>query len=1395
MKVALLSKNKVCFTDGSITPPSHTDTLYSPWERCNTMVLSWIHKSISDTILQSVLWIDNAFEVWSDLKDRFSQGDIFPISDLQEDIFRLRQGDSTVSEYFTKLKGLWDELEMFNPVPTCTCSIPCSCGVVQKIRKYRDQDYLIRFLKGLTEQYATVRSQIMLLDPLPTVNKAFSLVTQQERQFHSIIPSSTDVQTFNTTGVLPTHPSANWAQKNFNKGKGRGNKNQISNAGKGNSTNRLCTHCGKTNHTIDSCFYLHGFPPGYKTKTDKSINTITSGQNLPSTVTSQPSTDFNKSFTREQYEGILTLLHQQLPSSSTPNSSLAHAAILNTDSMTQGRFGSHWLIDTGATDHITYNLKNFTSYHNITPIPITMPNGTHTLANISGTVHLSSSLILFDVLYVPSFTVNLISVTKLTSNLNCFLVFHNNSCSITQMPTNRMIGIAKQQAGLFILAPLQIPSTTCQAQANMQHVSPVIWHNRFGHLSHSTFKTLSEQFPCISSSYISPCDVCHYARQKRLPYISSTSSSNKIFDLLHVDIWGSYSTSSVHDHKYFLTMVDDFSRFTWLILMKSKGEARQHLKNFIHFIDTQFSTKLKTIRTDNGLEFSMNDFYQSKGILHQTTCVETPQQNGIVERKHQHIMNVARALFFQAKIPSQLWCYAVTHSTHIINRLPSPLLKQKTPYELLYKTPPSFVNLKVFGCLAYASTLMVQRTKFSSRARKTIFLGYKGGTKGYLLYDLHSKEIFLSRNVTFYEDVFPLHSSNQDSIKHSSSSIPQPCFLSNEPVLPLITNSEPPNTATTSDHNNTSEPPDTTFSSSPISNSLPVRHSSRTHHKPHYLQDYHCSLSTKSHNSHIEQTTPTYSLSSVLTYDHCSPHYRNFCLNISSFSDPNTYAQASKHECWNKAMKKELLALEYNNTWDIVTLPPGKKPVGCKWVYKTKLKADGSLERHKARLVAKGFNQMEGVDYFDTYSPVAKITTIRVLLTIAAAKGWFLEQLDVNNAFLHGDLHEEVYMSLPPGSSSTLSNPVCKLKKSIYGLKQASKQWYSKLSTALYSLGYKQSTSDHSLFIKTEGSAFTTILVYVDDIVLAGNCTSEFLSVKKYLHKQFQIKDLGPLRFFLGLEISRSKDGIIINQRKYALELLSDCGFLASKPASTPMDPSLKLRADQGSPFPDPSSFRRLIGRLLYLTTTHPDICFAVQQLSQFVSKPMDTHYIAATRILRYIKQAPGTGLFFPSNSDLKTCGFADSDWACCLDSRRSITGYCLFIGPSLVSWKVKKQPTVSRSSCEAEYRALASLTCEIQWLHYLLTDLKVFSSTPTNVYCDSKSAIYLAHNPSFHERTKHIDLDCHVIREKIEKGLIHLLPVPSSAQLADFFTKALHPSYFKPFLSKFGLQNIYSPT
>ncbi|XP_028098765.1 uncharacterized protein LOC114298404 [Camellia sinensis] len=327
---------------------------------------------------------------------------------------------------------------------------------------------------------------------------------------------------------------------------------------------------------------------------------------------------------------------------------------------------------------------------------------------------------------------------------------------------------------------------------------------------------------------------------------------------------------------------------------------------------------------------------------------------------------------------------------------------------------------------------------------------------------------------------------------------------------------------------------------------------------------------------------------------------------------------------------------------------------------------------------------------------------------------------------------------------------VCRLNKALYGLKQASCNWFSKFSYAIQKASFTQSKADYSLFTKSKGNTFTAVLIYVHDILITGNNELVIKSFKDFLFQQFHIKDLGNRKYFLGIEGSQSKKGIFISLRKYALDILNDVELLGSRRNSFLMKAYLKLNPDDGNPSHDPTKYRRFVRRLIYLTVTRPNLVYSVQILSQFMQNPQKTHWEVALRVLRFIKGNPDQGLFFPSFNNPTLKAYCDSDWADCETTRRLITGFCVFLGNSLISNKTKKQTIVARSFIEAEYRAMAASCLEITWIWHILEDLKVSQSQPTSLFCDNQAALHIAKNPIFHEHTKYIEIDCHIVREKL---------------------------------------------
>nr|XP_027186068.1 uncharacterized protein LOC113784102 [Cicer arietinum] len=534
-------------------------------------------------------------------------------------------------------------------------------------------------------------------------------------------------------------------------------------------------------------------------------------------------------------------------------------------------------------------------------------------------------------------------------------------------------------------------------------------------------------------------------------------------------------------------------------------------------------------------------------------------------------------------------------------------------------------QFNVFGFIAYASTLLHHRTKLDLRATKCIFLGFREGTKGYLMFDLHTHATFVSRNVVFYEHIFPYANPNSTSL-HINDVSHYSFILFDDIDMPLpnivyVKNSTNDSTQSASSGLDTS--PDN-LRTSPIfdfdAHPDTLRRSSRSKKASAYLHDFECNFAhARHHKSDI-----LYPLSHVLSYSKLSSSFYHFISSISAVREPTCFKQAVTYSNWTHAMQSELTALSQNKSWTLTKLPQ------------------------------------------------AKLTIVRLLLALASSHNWHLHQLDVHNAFLNGNVEEEVYIQLPRGLLAHNPNIVCKLHKSLYGLKQSSRKWFARLSSTLISKGYTQSNSDNSLFIKSIYSSLTALLIYVDDIIISRNNIDEISEIKSFLNCNFKIKDLGHLKYFLGLAIARSKSGIHISQRKYTIDILSDVGMLASKPCSIPMQTTSKFNKDLGQPFTDRASYRRLIGKLIYLTNMRPYISYVIQQLSQFMSSPTKFHYHAAIQILCYLKLSLAQGIMLSSSSSVQLRALCDSDWASFPDTRRSVSGFCIFLGDSLITWKSK---------------------------------------------------------------------------------------------------------------------------
>jgi histone deacetylase 1/2 len=860
------------------------------------------------------------------------------------------------------------------------------------------------------------------------------------------------------------------------------------------------------------------------------------------------------------------------------------------------------------------------------------------------------------------------------------------------------------------------------------------------------------------------CTSCLVSKATAQPFDLSVNSSNNVLDLVHSDVWTS-PVLSFTGYKYYVIFVDDFSKFTWFYPMRNKHEVFACFQLFKSHVENLFSTTIKFFRSDNGGEFTSKqflNFLNSAGIFHQLSCPHTPHQNGVAERKHHHISTVGRTLLHHSNLPLTFWVEAFQTAVFLINRTPTPTLSNQSPFQVLFSQPPNYSIFRVFGCLCFPYLYPYNTHKLQNRSTPCIFLGYSSQHKGYRCMSLENGRVYISRHVSFVEHVFPSYpttshtsiDSNDNSIKkRRNQSLSILVFTPNSPSTSVDHSTSPNNSPTPSPATSTNISHDI---DSPNNNDSIPSPPPPPHHPLHPMK-------TRAKDG-ISKPNPKYAL---LTTTSSIP------------SEPSSFTQAIKNPQWKNAMADEFNALLTNRTWSLVPYHKGMNVVNCMWVYKIKQKSDGTIERYKARLVAKGYTQQIGIDYNDTFSPVVRHATIRLVLVHSLLQGWSIRQLDIKNAFLHGSLREEVYMAQPPGfKDSRFPNHVCKLHKAIYGLKQAPRAWFSRFSNFLLKHHFSSSTNDPSMFIYRSSYGSMILLLYVDDIILTGSSDTLLLNFLKILQAEFALSDLGPLHYYLGIQVQRTSQGFFLSQSKYATDLLHKANMINCKPVSTPVA-GAKLSKAQGSLLADPTPYRQLVGSLQYLTITRPDLSFAVNSVCQFLSHPTTTHMQAVKRILRYVAGTIHHGLRFQPSSDKSLIAFSDSDWAGCPDTRRSTTGFVIFYAGIPVSWVSRKQHTISRSSCEAEYRAVSSTVTELLWLQQLLDELGVILPHPPKLMCDNVSTTYLATNPIFHSRTKHLAIDFHFVREKIASGLLDLRYVPTNLQVADVLTKSLSSSQY----------------
>lgn len=896
------------------------------------------------------------------------------------------------------------------------------------------------------------------------------------------------------------------------------------------------------------------------------------------------------------------------------------------------------------------------------------------------------------------------------------------------------------------------------------------WHSRFGHLNSRDLNSLSSKGMVRGLDLKMPkdfkCMTCAVGKISTKSFPSYSQVNTKaVLELVHTDLCGPFRVRSQGGALYLMTITDDYSRFIFTYFLKNKCDAFEVFKLFTAMAEKQSGRKSMKVRSDNGKEYlnsRFKEFFEKNGVLHQTTISHTPQQNGVAERANRTLIEMARCMLHESGLPPSLWAEAVNTAAYIRNRSPTKVLGEVTPYEKWYSKKPSVAHFKTFGCDAVV--LQKQRTggKLEPKGLKMKFVGYENFSKGYRLFNTERREIVKARDVIFFESSFENAESTSKTVDELNVNIFYPA---NE-----IDGGDASNDVATDDVQQ--------------DDNFETASEEETQYESETEIEQSDAGGTQSNETQLKRGRGRPKLIRTKMKGRPRKVYvtdRELLNTI--VEDPQTLKEALKSDEadeWKKAMNAEYQSIIKNKTWDLVDRPKSGNIIGSKWVFSIKRRADGTVERYKARLVAQGCSQRYQVDYHETFAPVVRHSTIRIVLALAVQHELLIHHIDIVAAYLNGDLEDDVYMEQPPMfKDPNNERKVCKLKKALYGLRQAGREWNRKVTEIILSMNFQRCQTDNCVYFQRDGDCIVIIALYVDDMILAASTKEKINEIITKLNNEVEADDRGPISFYLGMQIERDgeRGSIRIHQEEYTKQLLQNWGMQNSKPVSTPWANGTTLSKCEGDGCEyNMREYQSLIGSLMYLAViSRPDISHVVSRLSQFNSHPHAEHMQAAKYLLRYLVKHPGGKITYTKNGQNVFC-FTDADWGCDSCDRRSFSGFVMFLTNGAVAWESRKQSVVALSSMEAEYVALCQGAKEVIFTRSLLREMGFaeYVREPTSIYCDNQGANFMVRNPAVHKRSKHIDIKYHYIRDKYNEGSVDVEYIPSEENAADIFTKVL---------------------
>lgn len=1188
-------------------------------------------------------------------------------------------------------------------------------------------------------------------------------------------------------------------------------------------SNIICTYCGKPNHTENVCYSKHGRPP--PRVGGKSQAHIASSSPSPNTTVSTSATQTNSRLHDMAYTATTaasTTATTTATTTTTGTTPSAHVTPGSTDAR------DTLVLDTGAAQHYFCRKDWLVSFVPTKNMKVIVGGGGQLIIEGIGDViiptpsskdHTStapSSYTWKNVAYVPSLGTNLLSIgyAAATGHTPSFTGIDAEQLTLHSPDGRYIVAEGKRNTNhlyesVFKPArPTEIEVVACIAHgAPDAHPALELWHQRLAHLNHrAVIDLFNKNMTADASSVISDltgvsarpvphCEACVLGKQSRTDIPTSvTHRADRPLYRVHIDLCGPM-TPARDGSLYLMLVVDDFTRFIWMAGLRTKDQAFEAFQRYVAMAEAEHNSyRVCCLRSDNGGEFISNAFnawLENRGIRRELTTPHSPWQNGIVERMNRTVVEGSRTLLQDAKLPLRLWVLACYATVYCRNRSPSSTLSNSTPHELWYGVKPRHLHLRRFGCLAYAHILKEDRTKFAAKSEQCTFVGYSMDSSAYLLLTANGEKIVKSRDVHFVEHILGFDAKKTQSAEEPQQTIESDSENDDEETVPLIQPAVPGPVLRSASSPVAASP-------APVSaNALvPLNAKQRARMKTVTRQ-----LSDRNTSGPADVAPSTIAHLAYIVHSSAS-------IATDIENDTPTYREATTgtHSAeWKIATDSEIQSLIDAGTFTLCELPPGLKAIGCKWVLRIKRGAEAEIIKLKARLVAQGFLQRYGVDYVETYAPVARITSIRIIIALTAHHDWELHQMDVKSAYLNGDLEEEIYMQQPEGYAVAEGNKqlVWKLKKSLYGLKQAGRTWHIKIDIALKHRGFSTLPADLCVYVRREEKTIIVIGLYVDDLLIASNSLNDLNDFKKNLSTEFKMEDLGEAAFMLGVKITRNRAAraITISQSAYVTALLERHGMADCKPVSTPMEHAstvytlVKAPKNYQASITDTRTYQSIIGGIMFaMLCTRPDISFAVTTLSQFASNPLPAHTQALGRVMRYLKGTIDYGITYtgtgPIDSPPTLIGFSDADWASSYD-RKSITGYTFMACGGAISWQSKKQRIPALSTVEAEYMATTHASKEAIWWRSVFFGLGYDMSVPTILWSDSQGSISLAGNPEHHARTKHIDIQYHFIRQHLAERTISLHFIGTEDMAADGLTKALDRVKHEKGMRMLGMQRI----